>query len=198
MAKPGPAPDPNDVDRLYKLIRSKVEHEDELVHQRLTWMITLHGLLFTAYGFSLSAQATALAAPGILQSAPADQTAAYAAFFSTITLIRQAMVWVGILSSCAALIGAVAAFRAIRDDATLFKSHAKNNPGLYPDIIGRPACNFLGMLSGMAVPVAAGLIWARIGGFIQNPLILVGGGVMACILILIVWPLLSSGQRAEK
>lgn len=34
---------------LYKLLRSQIEHEDEVIHQRLTWSLTAQGFLFVAY-----------------------------------------------------------------------------------------------------------------------------------------------------
>ena len=75
----------NETDEFYERVRAKIEHEDDLVHQRITWMITLHGLLFTAYGFSLAAEATSLSAPGLVQSSLADQRTAYLTFAATIT-----------------------------------------------------------------------------------------------------------------
>ncbi len=33
-----------------KVIREIIQHENELAHQRITWMVTLNGLLFTGLG----------------------------------------------------------------------------------------------------------------------------------------------------
>lgn len=88
-----------EVERLYHRIRAKIEHEDNLVNQRIMWMITLQGLLFTAYGFSLSAEATSLSVSS------SDKMS----FISTLTILRQAMVAIGVGSSLATLLGVIAA-----------------------------------------------------------------------------------------
>jgi hypothetical protein len=38
----------------YQFTRSHIEHEDDLLHQRLTWLFAIQAFLFTAYGFSLN------------------------------------------------------------------------------------------------------------------------------------------------
>src|SRR5579872_2758944 len=38
---------------IYDAYRDYIKHEDELIHQRLSWNLTLQGLLFTAYGVTL-------------------------------------------------------------------------------------------------------------------------------------------------
>jgi hypothetical protein len=38
---------------LYRLYRSYLEHEDELIHQRQTWSLTIQGFLFATFGFSV-------------------------------------------------------------------------------------------------------------------------------------------------
>lgn len=49
-----------EIEALDERIRTKIEQEDNLVNQKIKWMISLQGLLFTAYGFSLSAEASSL------------------------------------------------------------------------------------------------------------------------------------------
>jgi len=51
-----------DIQLSYKSAREKIVHEDDLVHQRLTWLITLNGLVFSALGFTLIAEAGAIKA----------------------------------------------------------------------------------------------------------------------------------------
>ena len=41
----------------YREIRDQIKHEDNLCNNRMTWLIALQGFLFTAYGFSISAEA---------------------------------------------------------------------------------------------------------------------------------------------
>ena len=37
----------------YKIIRDYITHEDSLINNRLTWLLAIQGLLFTAYGLSI-------------------------------------------------------------------------------------------------------------------------------------------------
>jgi len=39
----------------YKIVRSQIEHEDNLVSQRLSWFVAFQSFLFTAYAISLAA-----------------------------------------------------------------------------------------------------------------------------------------------
>ena len=38
---------------LYKIMRGYINHEDSLINNRLTWLLTIQGLLFTGYGLAL-------------------------------------------------------------------------------------------------------------------------------------------------
>jgi hypothetical protein len=40
--------------QIYGAYRDYIKHEDELIHQRLSWNLTLQGFLFTAYGLTFS------------------------------------------------------------------------------------------------------------------------------------------------
>ena len=48
-----PSPEISPVD-LYRLIRSQIEHEDNLNSQRLTWFVASQSFLFTAYAIVVS------------------------------------------------------------------------------------------------------------------------------------------------
>lgn len=39
----------------YKIIRAQIEHEDNLINQRLSWFVTSQSFLFTAYALLLNA-----------------------------------------------------------------------------------------------------------------------------------------------
>src|SRR4051812_34736202 len=39
---------------LYRIVRSQLEHEDNLVSQRLSWLLAAQSFLFTAYAISLN------------------------------------------------------------------------------------------------------------------------------------------------
>jgi hypothetical protein len=161
---------------LYDRYRSKIEHEDNLINQRIMWMITLHGLLFTAFGFSLSAEATSLS---YINTAPA----AYNLFKTTLTDLRNAMIWIGMGSSVTAFIGVFAAFRAIRDDETEIRNLDNSGTAIVRNPIGKRTTNILGMLSGLLVPILGLLVWISIGRYIPDGMFI--PTALICILMLL-------------
>lgn len=165
---------------LYDRYRSKIEHEDNLINQRIMWMITLHGLLFTAYGFSLSAEATSLS---YIDAAPD----AYKLFKSNLNDLRNAMIWIGMGSSFTALLGVVAAFRAIRDDETQVRRLDKVGSAIIDNPIGQRATNALGMLCGILVPILGLLVWISIGDFLPNGLLAAAAMIVAFVTLLVQW-----------
>ncbi len=174
---------PEQKELLYDRYRGKIEHEDNLINQRIMWMITLHGLLFTAYGFSLSSEATALS---YIKSAPD----AYRVFQTNLIDLRTAMIWIGMGSSLTALLGVVAAFRAIRDDETHVKNLDKAGTAIIHNPIGERSTNTLGMLCGLLVPVLGLLVWISIGGFLPNPFLVGAAFVIFLVVTLIGWALM--------
>lgn len=173
-----------EIQYLYDRIRAKIEHEDNLVNQRIMWMITLQGLLFTAYGFSLSAEATSLSTLG-------SNLKAHEMFMSTLTTLRQAMVAVGVGSSFATLLGVIAAHRAIRDDErTLRRALNNSKSGLktFPNPIGRRVTNTIGIICSLAFPFLCGVVWMWIGKLLPNPLIVVIALVLIFLIGIVLWP----------
>lgn len=173
-----------DVELLYDRIRAKIEHEDNLVNQRIMWMITLQGLLFTAYGFSLSAEATALSV---------SSSEHKMLFISTLTTLRQAMVAVGVGSSFATLLGVIAAHRAIRDDERTLRrgqDNCKYALKTFPNPIGRRVTNIIGMSCSLAFPFLGGVVWMWVGRLLPNPLIIVIAFVLMFVMGIVLWPLI--------
>ncbi len=172
-----------EVELLYDRIRAKIEHEDNLVNQRIMWMITLQGLLFTAYGFSLSAQATSLSVSSCDEN--------YKMFISTLTTLRQAMVAVGVGSSFATLLGVIAAHRAIRDDQHTLRrgqDNCKYDLKTFPNPIGRRVTNIIGMICSLAFPFLGGVVWMWIGRFLPNPLIVIIALGLMFVMGIVLWP----------
>ncbi len=166
------------VELLYDRIRAKIEHEDNLVNQRIMWMITLQGLLFIAYVFSLSAEATSLCVSN-------------SDFISTLITIRQAMIAVGVGSSFTTLLGVIAALRAIHhDERTLhrgldnYKSYLKT----FPNPIGQRVTNIIGMICSLAYPFLGVVVWMWIGKLLPDPLIVVIAFVLMFVMGIVLWP----------
>lgn len=55
MEETEPAPERAKGIEYYKVIRSQIEHEDNLVNQRLSWFVAAQAFLFTAYSILLNA-----------------------------------------------------------------------------------------------------------------------------------------------
>jgi hypothetical protein len=52
----------DDVD-FYRLIRARIEHEDALTVNRLSWLVASQSFLFTAYALTLNGLAAGLSGP---------------------------------------------------------------------------------------------------------------------------------------
>ena len=39
--------------KIYEIYRDYTKHEDNLIHHRMTWLLTIHGFLFATYGLTL-------------------------------------------------------------------------------------------------------------------------------------------------
>lgn len=143
----------------YKQIRAKIEHEDDLVHQRITWMITLHGLLFAAYGFSLQPQATVLLGSEATRAGSAQ-------FIHDLEKLRVGMAFAGVFVGVAVLAGVIAAFRAIRKDEAALRDALGNagDEALLPLVIGPSMSNILGMVCGLLVPYVGVGAWIFVQG----------------------------------
>jgi hypothetical protein len=171
----------------YQLLRDRTQHEDELVHQRLTWMITLNGLLFTAYGFSLGAQASWLSTTVTLNLAevttPDVPFALVAPKFtemrSVIDTVRVGMAVVGIGSAVLAAFGVTAANRAIRNDVAAYRAFLEQRQ-IKEDVpwlerpIGFAATHLLGMAAGSGFPVLVAWVWMYVAGWLVSALCWLG------------------------
>ena len=163
-------------DFFYKAIRDQIEHEDHLCNNRMTWLITLQAFLFSAYGFSLSAQA-------VLRDGNSD-------LVSIINNARLCFAAVGVASSLAILAALGAATLSIsRLVAKWYKVPAKVR-SRYPQIIGnstkdRPGGTRLGQLPLFTIPVVSIVLWAIISYHptfqwivIWLIVVLIGGGIL--------------------
>ncbi len=140
----------------FELLRSRIEHEDQLVNHRLGWMLAFTGFLFTAYSLSF--------APAVnLLRVPDDQG-------QQITLIKEQIRWLrlvfaitGVGVSFAALVGIMAANRAILDCAISDREKyekLKSFQFVFP--IGHDETSRAGMFSNIAFPCITMAIWLTI------------------------------------
>jgi len=139
----------NDSDLVfYKLTRSHIEHEDDLLHQRLTWLFAIQAFLFTAYGLSLNP----LWYIGGQQIPPPASTLAI-----NINSIRFALALTGGLSSFVIWLGLMAALTALMSFANEWERKPIETKSQFPPIAGR---RFLGLYGGLLPPLVLPPIFA--------------------------------------
>lgn len=83
---------------LYRIVRAQIEHEDNLVSQRLSWLLASQSFLFTAYAITLN---------GPLQSH-------FKTFESNAELLVSLLTVVGIVSALLIWISVLAGISAMR------------------------------------------------------------------------------------
>ncbi|HTI70203.1 MAG TPA: hypothetical protein VMF06_09560 [Candidatus Limnocylindria bacterium] len=163
----------------FKHCRRQIEHEDTLVNQRLTWFITFQGFLFTAYGFSMMAESSSLTG-----RIPVPE--AYERFIENLLWMRHGMVGLGILSSFIALLGVMAAYRAVKDNEKTMEQFPWLSPEgrrLFPHIIGAGTSNLMGILCGTLFPFLTGGGWIFLGNLHGTALWI----AVALLTLLFVW-----------
>ncbi len=134
----------------YEQTRKQIEHEDVLLNHRSTWLLVLQGFLFTAYGYSINAQATAC------QNASCELSKS-----KIIDDLRHVLSVIGISSSFFILFAVIAAATSILKLVDDWKKYNVDNKlddeGLsYPQIIGdNPG---LGMKAGLTPTLTLPLI----------------------------------------
>ena len=144
------------VDFFYRELRDQIKHEDNLCNNRMTWLIAIQAFLFTAYGFSLSAEAvlsTSHATSEVLSD-----------------IIQDARTWLAFLGAASALVILAALCAAMLSISKLISKWYEAPLGTrrrYPQIIGnstksRPGGALLGQTPLYLVPVASFIVWARI------------------------------------
>ena len=144
---------------LYDRVWSRVQQEINLIHQRLTWLFTLQGLLFTAYGFSLSAQATSLNAtlhpPSTMISNRTDDVE------RQIFIARLVLGSVGILSASLTAVGASAARNAVAHLIASWNQRPENlrHKASLPPLGSRPRNTRTGLVTAYGLPFILMLLW---------------------------------------
>lgn len=86
-----PQPAVNELDR-YRLVRQQIEHEDNLVSQRLSWLLGSQSFLFTAYAISLNG-------PAQIRTKPYESTVSMLILLLPLVSILSALlIWLAVLA----------------------------------------------------------------------------------------------------
>jgi len=128
----------------YRLLRSRIEHEDNLVIQRLSWLVASQSFLFTAYSITTN---------GLSSAAPKGGTAfvhQWAALFQLIPLVavsNAVLIYVSIL----------AALKAIRELRHQYQ--ARLDEKAMPALQTRATTRLLGLSAPLLVPLLFVAVW---------------------------------------
>ena len=145
----------NDV-KFFELTRAQVEHEDSLIHYRVTWLLTLQGFLFAAYGLSLGAESTLRAIKG---NHPEENIDPY---LLAISHARIGFAMMSFLSSIALLIGIAAAAYSILYLARCWDKRTVTAKDAYPQVIGATFPGFgpfAGLIPTYILPLLSSFVW---------------------------------------
>ena len=130
----------SDAQRMYDAVRSRLDHEDNLIVQRLSWMLGSQSFLFTGYAIALSAG----------QALAADR----------MRVLLWVMPGVGIATSLLIYAGILAALVAMRRLATDFAARVPEASGLgLPPIRSSEGLLRAGLAAPLGLPVLFVVAW---------------------------------------
>jgi hypothetical protein len=135
MEEPKPVLESISRTEYYQIIRSQIEHEDNLINQRLSWFVAAQAFLFSAYAILLNAP------PQVrLQSFATQQEI----LFSLIPLVA-----IGV--SILIYITVIAALLAMANLRRLLKNHMEDS-ALFPPVQGYRQTLLLGQATLILIP----------------------------------------------
>jgi hypothetical protein len=144
MNSPSIASEQISAPELYRIFRSRIEHEDDLIIQRLSWLVASQSFLFTAYAITTNSL-TSL-----------DPKSA-ARFLEQSELLFRLIPTVAICVALLIYISILAALRAIRQIRRLY--HAKSLPPELPPIQTSATTRLLGLSAPLLLPLLFVSVW---------------------------------------
>ena len=129
---------------LYRLFRSRIEHEDNLIIQRLSWLVASQSFLFTAYAITTNGLTS-------LEPKPAGQ------FLEQSVLLFRLIPTVAISVALLISISILAALRAIRQMRRLYQ--ATSIPPELPPIQTAATTRLLGLSAPLLLPLLFVSVW---------------------------------------
>ena len=132
----------------YNLIRSRIEHEDNLVVQRLSWLVASQSFLFTAYAIVTNGLATQPALqPGCER------------FLAQLQLLNQLIPVVGTLTSVLIYVSILAAVASMRRLRNSYHSRFPDDEKGVPAIMTCAPIRLLGHSASVLLPLVFITIW---------------------------------------
>jgi hypothetical protein len=128
----------------YQLFRNRIEHEDNLVMQRLSWLMASQSFLFTAY---------AIVTNGLAGSPPAAENI----FVNRLSTLAQIIPIVGLLNSLLILVSILAALKAIRELRREYLQHGRILEAI--PLQTSPTARTLGLSAPVLLPLLFLAVW---------------------------------------
>ena len=138
-----PAVDISPLER-YQVFRNRIEHEDNLVMQRLSWLMASQSFLFTAYAIVTNGLT---GAPTLAGNVYVNHLATLARIIPIVALLNSLLIAVSIL-------GALKAIRELRDE---YRKHAE--PFTVIPLQTKPATRRLGLSAPVLLPLLFLGVW---------------------------------------
>ena len=129
---------------LYRLFRSRIEHEDNLIIQRLSWLVASQSFLFTAYAITTNGLTNLEAKAG---GRFVEQASLLFRLIPTVAIFVALLIYIGIL----------AALRAIHQIRKIYQS--KGVPGELPPIQTSATTRLLGLSAPLLLPLLFVSVW---------------------------------------
>jgi hypothetical protein len=127
----------------FTLIQARLSHEDDLVNQRVSWLVNSQSFLLTAYAITLNGLAADASKPlAVVQRKLLDM----------LPVVGVACV----LLVCVALVGGLCALAELRRFA------ATNYPKDRLFLISKPTTQFLGVSAPVLIPIVFLVIWLAV------------------------------------
>ena len=134
----------------YQIIRSQIEHEDNLINQRLSWFVAAQAFLFSAYAILLNAPSQVR-----LQGFARQQEI----LFYLIPLVAIGVSILIYVTVIAAMLAMANLRRLLKSHANELESHAKEKEILLPPVQGYRQTLLLGQASPILIPFLFMISW---------------------------------------
>jgi len=131
----------------YNLVRERIEHEDNLIVQRLTWLVGSQSFLFTAY---------AIVSNGLMTPPPQP---AYLHFGEQLQLLFQLIPIVATLTCILIYVSILAAVVAMRRLRNGYRSRFGPEEDALPPIMTDPSVRLFGLVAPLLLPLVFAIIW---------------------------------------
>ncbi|MGD1020861.1 MAG: hypothetical protein ABSA12_16240 [Verrucomicrobiia bacterium] len=131
----------------YNVVRARIEHEDNLVVQRLSWLVASQSFLFTAYAIVTNGLASQPPPPGCLR------------FSAQLQLLYQLIPVVGTLTCGLIYVSILAAIASMRQLRNSYHSRFPDDEHGLPPIMTRAPIRSFGHSAAILLPPLFIIIW---------------------------------------